>query len=275
MKTRRPAWGRTGLLGVTVVLIILPLVWMILASFGVQPDPMRRPPTWTWPPTLEHYFEVVVLVPGFLEEFEHSLLVASLATALAVCAAFLSAYALARLHFSGKRLVVQSFLVLATLPVISYAIPLGEIARRARLHDTIAGMVLADAAVFAPLAVYILYGYVARLSPELEDAARLEGATLLKVLWTVIAPATAQGLAATTVLIFVLNWNFLLVPLTLAIRVKTVPIAVIDFFTFEREVEWSTAAAALVVSLLPAVILVTVAYRMLEQFSLGPLRRPR
>jgi len=165
---------------------------------------------------------------------------------------------------------VQSFLVLATLPVIAYVIPLSELARHVHLRDTFVGMALANAAVFAPLALYVVYRYVAQIPAELEEAAFLEGASLSRVLWEVIAPAAAPGLAATVLLVFVLNWNMLLVPLALAVRIKTIPMAIIDFFTFEREVEWSIAAAALIVSLVPVVAIVAVAHRILERFSLGP-----
>ncbi len=273
VQRHRHVWARVMLLGVAVLAITLPIVWTILASFGVKPNNAVQPPTWTWPPSAEHYAEVVVAVPGFPRAFTNSLFLSTSATLLAICVAFLAAHSLARLRFRGKRLLVQSFLVLATLPVIAYVIPLGEIARHLRLHDTFFGIALADAAVYTPLALYILYGYVAQVSPTLEEAARLEGASILHVLWQVVVPAAAPGLAATAVLVFALNWNLLLVPLALTQDTKTIPVMTIDFFTFERELEWSTAAAALTVSLLPALTLVALAHRVLERFSLAPTRQ--
>lgn len=258
------------ILSAAILAITLPLIWTVLASFDLKPDLTARPPTLTWPPSAEAYAEVVVAIPGFAQEFTNSLLLATAATVSAVAAAFLAACGLVRMRFSGKRLLVQSFLVLATLPVIAYVIPLAEIARRLHLRDTFVGLALADAAVFAPLALYIVYRYVAQIPSELEEAALLEGASLLRIVREVIAPAAAPGLTATALLVFVLNWNLLLVPLALAIRIKTIPMAIIDFFTFERELQWSTAAAALVVSLVPVIAIVTLAHRILERFSLGP-----
>ncbi len=267
---RRSSLGRTLLLSAIVLVILLPLVWTLLASFDLKPDLSHRPPTLTWPPTLDNYAEVVVAVPGFFQEFMNSLLLATIATVMAVGAALLASHGLARGRFLGKRLVVQNFLVLATLPPIAYVIPLSELARRLHLSDTFLGIALADAAVYAPLALYVLYGYVARVPLELIEAAVLEGASVFRVLWQVVAPAVAPGLAATSLLVFVLNWNLLLVPLVLAVNTKTIPVAIIDFFTLDRQVEWSTAAAALMVSLLPVVTLVAVAHRVLERFSLDP-----
>ncbi len=262
--------GRVLILSATVSVITLPLIWTVLASFDLKPDLTASPPTLTWPPSAAAYAEVVVAVPGFAQEFINSLLLATVATVAAVAAAFLAACSLVRMRFGGKHLLVQSLLVLATLPVIAYIIPLAEIVRHLRLRDTFVGLALADAVVFAPLALYILYRYVAQIPLELEEAALLEGASLLRVAWEVIAPATAPGLAATGLLVFVLNWNLLLVPLAVAVRIKTMPMAIIDFFTFEREVEWSTAAAALIVSLAPVIAIVALAHRVLERFSLGP-----
>jgi len=74
----------------------------------------------------------------------------------------------------------------------------------------------------------------------------------------------------------VLNWNLFLVPLVLTLsHIKTIPVAMSDFFTFERELEWPTAAAALIGSLLPLVVFVTLSHRALEQFSLEPTQRTR
>ncbi len=273
VQRHRHVWPRATLLSVSVLVITLPLIWTVLASFGVKPYNTAQPPTWTWPPSMDNYAEVVVAVSGFPQEFTNSVVVSTMATLLAVGVAFLAAYSLARLRFRGKRLLVQSFLVLATLPAIAYVIPLSDIARHLRLHDTLVGLALADAAFYTPLAVYVLHGYVARVDPEMEEAARLEGASILQVLWHVITPAAAPGLAATAVLVFALNWNLLLIPLVLTLHIKTIPVGVIDFFTFERELEWSAAAAALIVSLLPALTLMALAHRTLERFSLGATRQ--
>ena len=81
----------------------------------------------------------------------------------------------------------------------------------------------------------------------------------------------APGLAATAVLVFVIDWNLFLVPTALSLNhVKTIPVALSDFYTYERELEWSNAAAALVVSLLPVAALAACAHRLLERFSLSP-----
>jgi ABC-type glycerol-3-phosphate transport system permease component len=98
----------------------------------------------------------------------------------------------------------------------------------------------------------------------------LDGAGLFGVIVRVVLPMVAPSVAATAIVLFVLDWNMLLVPLVLTSgSIKTIPVALSDFFTFERELDWSTAAAALVVSLAPVAVLVAVFHRVLDRFSLG------
>jgi multiple sugar transport system permease protein len=267
----RGDWGRGVILGMCVLALSAPLIWTVLASFEIKPDSVGWPPGWTFPPSTGSYVEVMSAVPGFGRVFAVSLLLATAAAFLTIGTAFLAAYSLARWSFRARLPVVQSFLVLASLPVMAYVIPLSDFTRYLHLRDTFPGVALASAAVYAPLAVYILYGYLERVPRSLEEVARMEGAPLFQVLWNVVAPAAAPGLAATAVLVFVLDWNLFLVPTALTLdHVKTIPVALSDFYTYERELEWSNAAAAVTLSLLPVAVLVVLAHRILEKFSLTP-----
>ena len=271
---RQRVWIRGFILGISVLAIVLPLAWTILASFGITPDDAVKPPMWTLRPSVEHYDELVAADTQFPLEFTTSLALSATATVVTVVTAFLAAYSISRSRVRGKAALVQGFLILATLPVIAYVLPLSDLARALHLHDTFVGVALASVAVYAPLAVFVLYGYMVQITPGQEEIARLDGASLPQVLWKVVAPAALPGLAATSVLVFILDWNLFLVPLALALpHIRTIPTALGDFFLFERDLEWMTAAAALVVSLVPAVVLVAAAHRVLERFSLSPTRR--
>jgi len=248
---------------------LLPLAWTGLAAIGVLPDDSTRPPSWTGPPTLDHIAEIGVAEPAFWQELATSSLAAILAACLAVAVALPAAFALARSRFRGRRTATQGFLVLASLPAMAYVIPLADLSGRVHLIDTFAGTTLAEAAVTAPLAVFVLHGAVAQLPSEWEEAAVIDGAGLLRILGGIVLPLIVPSVAATLVVMFVLDWNMLLVPLVLTSgEVKTVPVALSDFFTFERELDWPTAAAALMVSLAPLAVLVGVFHRVLESFAL-------
>ena len=267
------SWVRRAGLALTLMIFGLPLVWTALASFGLQPDDSTWPPSWTLPPSVKHYVEIGISEPAFWQELATSFGLSTSATGLTVAIAFLAAYGLARSSFRGKRLVTHGFLILASLPVMAYVIPLSDVMRRLHLTDTLPGLVLAESAINAPLAVYVLQGYLSLLSREWEEAARLDGAGLGELLWQIVLPAALPGVAATATILFVLNWNLFLAPLVLtATQVKTIPVAMSDFFTFERELEWPTAAAALLVSLLPLAALAAAAHQLLDQFSLAPVQ---
>ena len=267
---RRAEWVRLWLRSIALLAFLLPVVWTLLASIGITPNNVDSPPTWTGQASLSAYAEIGVADPGFLGKVFMSFSLAAVATFFTLVIAYLAAYRLARSRFKRRDVLVQGFLVLASLPVIAYIIPLNDIMRYLRLDDTFVGVSLALTAVYTPLAVYVLYGYLSQISPDVEEAAYLDGASVFHALWSVLLPMTVPGVAATAIILFVLNWNQFLVPSLLGGQtIQTVPSAMSDFYTFEREVEWSTAAAALIVSLLPLALCTILAHRLLEQFNLG------
>lgn len=271
VRRRVEAIGRGLVLILIVVAFLLPLLWTVLASINLKPENSISPPRWDIALSLDNYQEVGATEPGFLQELLTSTALAVTSTLLTITIAFLAAHSLARTRLRGKATLVSSFLVLASLPVMAYAIPLSATVRYLRLYDTFVGVTLAEAAVFAPLAVYILHSYLAGVPLELEEAAYLEGAGSLRVARSIVLPISAAGVAATAVIIFVLSWNQFLIPFVVSTDgVRSIPMAMVDVFKWDRELEWSSVAAALVASLLPLLILVTAAHRLLEYFSLTP-----
>jgi ABC-type glycerol-3-phosphate transport system permease component len=238
----------------------------------VLPDNTLSPPAWTLPPRWDTYLEIRDEQTHFWEEFLLSAVVSLLTTALTVTVAFMAAYGLARSTFKFRTHFVHLLFILACLPPIAYVLPLREIYHLIRLQDTFWGVTLAETALFAPLATYILYGSLAQLSIEAEESARLDGASLPLLLTRIILPILSPVVLATAVLVFVLSWNQFILPLVLTdIHVKVLPVQMRDFFTLEREFEWPKAAAVIILSLLPAAIFVAAAHRALEQLRLDPL----
>jgi ABC-type glycerol-3-phosphate transport system permease component len=257
-------------LTVAILVALVPLVWTALAAIGIQPDNNTSPPSWIANPTLDHLSEVSVVEPAFWQELATSVCVSAVAAFLAAAISFLAAYGLARSGSRSGRRLSPGLLVLASLPVMAYVLPLSDLLRRLGLLDTLLGVTFAEAAATAPLAVFVFYAYLVRGSRDLEEAARLEGAGLFGLLRGVVLPAAAPIVAATVVVLFVLDWNQLLIPLVLTgISVRTLPVVLTDFFTLERELDWPTAAAALTISLVPLVLLVGLFQRSLERFSLA------
>ncbi len=259
------AW-RWALLG----LFLLPLVWALLASVDIVPDGFRRFGAWQLDPTLAHYQEVLGESVGLAPATLTGLAVAAAATTLSVASGFAAAAGLRRLATSWSRRLGPALLLLYLLPVIAYGPPLADGARWLGLYDTLAGLVLVEAALTLPLAIWLLGGYLARLPRELDEAAALDGCSELAALWRVLLPAAWSGVAATAVVVFVLDWNLFEVPSLLSLTtVKTVPLVLSAFLTYERDLEWQPAAAALLVGLAPALLAVVAAHRALR--TLAPL----
>jgi ABC-type glycerol-3-phosphate transport system permease component len=267
---RRRQVVRAALIAAALAVVLLPLLWTALAAVGVEPNNNTSPPSWVVRPSLDHLSEVSVVEPAFWQELATSVGVSTGASLLAAALSLLAAYGIARSTSHALRRLSPGLLVLASLPVMAYVLPLSDLLRRAGLLDSLAGLTFAEAAVTAPLAVYVLSAHLAAGSRETEEAARLDGASLPALLWNIVLPTAAPVVAATAIVLFVLDWNMLLIPLVLTgIDVRTLPVILTDFFTLERQVEWPTAAAALTISLVPLVILVGLLHRLLERFSLG------
>jgi multiple sugar transport system permease protein len=267
----RGGWARSACLAVAILVVLVPLVWTTLAAIGIQPNNNTSPPSWIVSPTLDHLAEVSVVEPAFWQELATSIGVSAVAALLAAAISFPAAYGLARSGGRSGRRLTPALLVLASLPVMAYVLPLSDMLRRLGLLDTLLGITFSEAAATAPLAVYVFYGYLVGTSAEGEEAARLEGAGLSGLLRNVVLPAAAPIVAATVLVLFVLDWNQLLIPLVLTgINVRTLPVVLTDFFTLERELDWPTAAAALTISLVPLLIIVALFFhRFLERFSLA------
>jgi ABC-type glycerol-3-phosphate transport system permease component len=236
-------------------LCLLPLLWTSLASLGMRTAlPAKGSPPQS--PTLEHFAELGLAEQGFWSELATSAAVAVFSAAISIAAAFPAAYALARSRRRRANAIAQLFLVLASLPLMAYVFPLEQTLRALQLLDRLPGLVLAQSALLSPLAVYLLFGALLSSPRDVEEAAHLEGAGLARILFRVILPMNAGIVAAVGSLILVLDWNSYLAPLVLAGgHVRPLPLGLSDFLTSDRELEWPTAAAALIVALLPLIAL--------------------
>ncbi len=244
---------------------LLPLGWALAGSVDVAPDARGG---WVVDPTLEHYREIFGGASGMASAMTQGLLVGVVAALLAVSIGFLAAVALRQTRSPWARRTPAALLLVSLMPPLAYGPALADEVRLVGLYDSVVGLALAEAGLTAPLAIWILTGYLAELPYEVDEAAALDGSTLSRTLWCILLPAAWRGLVATLVVVFILCWNLFTVPSLLAFgSIETVPIVLSSFWTYEKEMDWSTAAAALVVGMLPAVLAVAVAQRVLRSFA--------
>jgi multiple sugar transport system permease protein len=257
---QRLVWG-IGIFAV-MAFALIPVLWIMSLSFkdpSTLTDGRFIPKKWT----LANYRGIFKL-----GEFKHALVnsigIAIIATFIAVVLATMAAYAIARLEFPGKRLLVGAALAVAMFPPISLVTPLFNIWRSVHLFDTWPGLIIPYLAFSLPLALYTLSAFFREIPWELEQAAAIDGATPFQAFTKVIAPLAAPAVFTTAILVFLFCWNDFVfaISLTSTERSRTVP-AAIAFFTGASQFQQPTGsiAAAAVVVTVPILVLVAVFQR--------------
>ncbi|ORA07995.1 sugar ABC transporter permease [Mycobacterium arosiense ATCC BAA-1401 = DSM 45069] len=178
--------------------------------------------------------------------------IALITTVIAVVLGAMAAYAIARLDFPGKRLLVGATLLVTMFPAISLVTPLFNIERFVGLFDTWTGLILPYIAFGLPLAIYTLSAFFREIPWDLEKAAKIDGATPAQAFRKVIVPLAAPGVVTAAILVFIFAWNDLLLALTLTATKAaiTAPVAIVNFSGSSQfeEPTGSIAAGAVVIT---------------------------
>jgi len=185
-------------------------------------------------------------------------------TVIAVLVGAMAAYAVARLEFPGKRLLIGVVLLISMFPAISLVTPLFNIERRIGLFDTWPGLIIPYITFALPLAIYTLSAFFREIPWDLEKAAKMDGATPAQAFRKVIAPLAAPGIVTTAILVFIFAWNDLLLALSLTATDSaiTAPVAIANFTGSSQfeEPTGSIAAGAMVITV-PIIVFVLVFQR--------------
>lgn len=242
-----------------------PFYRAIAGSLTPEAQLFEGAPLWPSPPVMGHY-RALFAERAFWLPIRNSLIVAGSTTLFCVTIGSLCAYALARLRFRGKTLLLGVILAVSMFPQIAIVSPLFLLLRSVRLINTYPGLVLPYLTFAMPLAVWLLVGYFRQLPAELEEAAMVDGASRLRAFREVIVPLALPGLAATAILTFVYSWNEFLFALsfTLGPERQTVPVA-IALFRGQYQVPWGQVLAAAIVATAPVAVLVLAFQRRIVQ----------
>jgi ABC-type glycerol-3-phosphate transport system permease component len=252
-----------SVLGVATALVMLlfPLYWMVISSFTPEARIFGAPRLVPGTIVLDHY-RALFGGRDFWRPIRNSLVVAGMTTGLSVALGALCAYALARLEFRGKALMLAFVLAISMFPQISIVSPLYLLLREMRLINTYPGLVLPYLTFAMPLTIWLLVGFFRQLPVDLEEAALMDGARRLRTLREIILPLAWPGLATTAILTFLYCWNEFLFALsfTLGPDRYTVPVA-IALFRGQYQVPWGEILAGAVVATLPVAVVVLIAQR--------------
>jgi ABC-type glycerol-3-phosphate transport system permease component len=239
-----------------VATLLFPVAWMVVASLSPESRLFGGPSLAPGRLTGEHY-RAIFAERGFVVPIRNSMIVAGATTALAVPAAALCAYALARMRMRGGPLLLAAMLGVAMFPQISIVPPLYLTFRALGLLDTYAGLVVPYLTFSTPLAVWMLTGLFRQLPRDLEEAAMMDGASRLRALRDIVLPIAAPAVASTALLVFLYCWNEFLFAFsfTLGPDRYTVPVA-ITLFRGRYQVPWGQVLAGAVIATIPVALLV-------------------
>ena len=259
---RRLAWAGGSL--AIVAIGLLPVLWIVSLSLK-SPTTITDKRLWPTDPTLENY-RAIFGSTLFTRALVNSVGVGLLTTVFAVALASPAAYALTRLDFRGKALVLPLTLAVAVFPPVAVVVPLFDLWRALRLYDTWPGLVLPYLSFAVPLAMWTLTAFFRGVPWELEQAAQADGATPGQAFRRVVVPLARPGVLTAAILVFFFAWNDLLfaISLTSSDRSRTVP-AALAFFPGDARISQpvgSIAAAAVVVTV-PVLVAVLVFQRRL------------
>jgi multiple sugar transport system permease protein len=256
-------WRWSGRLFLVLVLgfTVMPMIWMIITSLKTGFAAMQYPPQW-WPaePTLENYTRLLDpsgrIGQDFLHYFWNSLWVSTITTILAVVVAVPAAYAFSRFRFPGRNFLFFAVLLRNMFPAVVFLVPLFILMKALGLVNTHGSLILTYLTFGLPLAIWLLKGFYDNIPIQLEQAARIDGATRFQAFIFIVMPLSTPGIIATSIYSFIGAWNEYIYAYTFLTKQSqmTLPVGIQRFFS-ENATDWPGLMAATFIMSVPVVVL--------------------
>ena len=243
------------LLAVVLVMYGFPFTYLVLTSFktpgaAIAVPPSVLPEVWT----LENYVTALTK-DGVVPALVNSGVTAALSTLFSLVLGVPAAYAITRFRTPSGRVFVVAALVTRMVPTIAVGAPLVETMRTLHISDTSFALAIAHTTISLPLSIWLLASFFEAVPEELEEAAKVDGASRLRALWLIVLPVVAGGLAVTAIFAFLASWNeFLFSLLLTSVRAQTTPIVIANFQT-QFGLDWGAMTALAAVYSVPVILL--------------------
>ena len=245
-----------------VLVSMFPLIWIFKMSIITKAELFQSPPT-ILPenPTGQEYAQIFS-DPAFQQALVNSAIISGVTTVVCLFFGAIAAYAIARLRFRFKSPVMTLILAISFFPAVAIIAPLFVQYSAFGLIDTYWAAIITDTVFALPLTVWLLVAFFRELPKDLEEAARVDGATTIQAFRKVIVPLAAPGVFTTAILTFIFAWNEFLFATTFLFTPATQPVTVvIPNFASQYTVDYGAQAAASVVVTVPLVIMVLIFQR--------------
>jgi raffinose/stachyose/melibiose transport system permease protein len=239
-----------------------PLLWMLFSSLKSQGEFYTNlwwvPKAWLW----ENY-SISWKVAQLSTTYWNSAVVTVTSILLVVIVSYLAAYSFARFEFRGSKLILLLFLSALMVPGQVTLIPLFKIELLLHIYNTKLGLILPYVAGGMPFSVFLLTSFLRSIPRELDEAAEIDGASKMRILWTILFPLSRPGMATVVILTFIAVWNDFFLPLVMIKDTAqyTIPLGMMVFTSQFSDTNYSEVFAALSATVLPAVIVYVVFQR--------------
>ncbi len=251
------------LIGIGVTMI-LPLLWMVSTSLKEPQAVFSMTPQWVpQPPTIANYVKIWDAVP-FLRFFCNSVFVAVCVTAGHVFASACAAYAFARLKFPGRDALFFGYIATMMIPGAVTMIPVFILMRLFGWIDTYRALIIPG--LFTAFGTFLLRQFFLTIPPDVEDAAKIDGASPFRIFWSIILPVSKPALAALTISTFMGNWQSFMWPLLVvdSVEKKTLPIG-LAYFQDQYATDWPLLMVGSLLAILPILLIFIFNQRFLIQ----------
>lgn len=258
-----PGAAYYAVLAVLTALCLAPIVLMALTSLKIKTQIFSDELSFFFVPTLSNYSEVLGN-DRLTRTLGNSLIVALASTFFTLAAGCMAAYAMTRFSFIGRGAVSGATVLLRMAPPAVLAVPIFMLwTYRFEINDTLYGLTLAYTAVNLPFVIWVLQSFFAQTPPQLEEAARLDGAGPFQTFFYVVLPTIKPGLAAAAIFSFRIAWNEFILALVLTNRfTRTMPVE-ISLSVSEHNIEWGPVMAAGMLIAVPPLIFTFLASRQI------------
>lgn len=256
-----------ALIFVMIVMSLGPIVLMLSTSLRLNVEIMSDTSSLLFMPTLKNYETVLCNVlwytpehvdycnPSFARSLGNSLIVALISTVITLIIGCMAAYALVRFKFMGRGTVSMTTLMMRMVPPAVLLVPVfGIWTFQYGLDGTFAGIILVYVAMNLPFVIWILQSFIVQVPIQLEEAAKMDGATPMQIFFLVVLPVIKPGLAAAAIFTFRIAWNeFLLANALLDRNTRTVPVTIVNSLT-EHDIDWGVIMATGMLLAIPPII---------------------
>lgn len=244
------------------IVCVAPIVLMFATSLKVQTQIFTNSISFFFVPTLENYREVLG-EGSFMRYLGNSLIMGVVSTLITLVLGCMAAYGLVRFRFKGRKTIAYTTLLLRTVPLAVLAVPVFMLWSQTGLINSLPGLILLYVAVNLPFTIWLLYGFVLQVPPELEESAAIDGCGPIQVFYKVVLPLIKPGLAAAAIFTFRIAWNEFILALVLTDRAtRTLPVAASLYIT-DIGVDWGKIMALGSLIAVPPLIFTFIAARQI------------